>query len=75
MNDLSQPDQPLYRAASSGESENKPGAAIIMNPYVAAAKFVMEKNAPEKTIKKTAADISKDIIAHLKEHEVPPSSK
>jgi len=75
MNDLSQPDQPLYTATASGESGKKPGAAITMNPYVAAAKFVMEKNAPEKTIKKTAGDISKDIIAHLKQHEVPPSSK
>ena len=45
-----------------------------MNPYVAAAKFVMEKNAPEKTIKKTADDISKDIIAHLKQHEAVASS-
>jgi hypothetical protein len=46
-----------------------------MNPYVAAAKFVMEKDAPEKTIKKTAADISKDIIAHLKQHEEVPTPK
>jgi len=77
MNDLSRPDQPLYTAATSGESGKKPGAAITMNPYLAAAKFVMEKNAPEKTIKKTAGDISKDIIAHLREHEVPlrPSSR
>jgi hypothetical protein len=32
-----------------------------MNPYVAAAKFVMEKNAPEKTIKKTAAESGRSI--------------
>ena len=75
MNDLSQPDQPLYTAATSEESGKKPGAAITMNPYVAAAKFVMEKNAPEKTIKKTASDISKEIIAHLKQHEAPALSK
>jgi Domain of unknown function (DUF4410) len=75
MNDLSRPNQPLYTAAVSGESGKKPGAVITMNPYVAAAKFVMEKNAPEKTIKKTAGDISKDIIAHLKRHEAPSSSK
>jgi Domain of unknown function (DUF4410) len=74
LNDLSRPDQPLYTTAASGESGKKPGAAITMNPYVAAAKFVMEKNAPEKTIKKTAGDISKDIIAHLKQHEAPPPS-
>jgi hypothetical protein len=75
MNDLSRPHQPLYTSATSGESGKKPGAAITMNPYVAAAKFVMEKNAPEKTIKKTGGEISKDIIAHLKQHEVPTSSK
>jgi len=75
MNDLSRPDQPLYTTAASGESGKKPGAAITMNPYAAAAKFVMEKNAPQKTIKKTAGEISKDIIAHLKQHEAPPSSK
>lgn len=74
INDLSQPNQPLYTSATSGESGKKPGAAITMNPYVAAAKFVMEKKAPEKTIKKTASDISKDLIAHLKEHEVAATS-
>ena len=36
-----------------------------MNPYVAAAKFVMEKNAPEKIIKSTAATISNDVVFHL----------
>ncbi|HTQ97797.1 MAG TPA: DUF4410 domain-containing protein [Candidatus Acidoferrum sp.] len=69
MNDLSHPEQPLYSTAESGDSGKKPGAAITMNPYVAAAKFVMEKNAPEKTVKKTASEISDDIIKHLKEHE------
>ncbi len=54
MNDLAHPDKPLYTAAESG------GAAITMNPYVAAAKFVMEKNAPKKTIKKTASGISQE---------------
>jgi len=74
MNDLSRPHQPLYTSTVAGESGKKPGAAITMNPYVAAAKFVMEKNAPEKTIKKTASEISQDIVAHLKQHEAPPSS-
>ncbi len=74
MNDLSRPERALYTSAASGESGKKPGAAITMNPYVAAAKFVMEKNAPEKTVKKTAGDISKDIIAHLKQHELTAAS-
>jgi len=36
-----------------------------MNPYVAAAKFVMEKNASEKTAKSTAAEVSKEVALHL----------
>jgi hypothetical protein len=66
MNDLSQPHQPLYIAGASRESGKKPEAAITMNPYATAAKFVMGKDAPEKTVKKTASDISKDIIVDCK---------
>jgi hypothetical protein len=68
-NDLAHPEQPLYNVSESGDSGKKVGAAITMNPYVAAAKFVMEKNAPEKTIKKTAGDISQDLVTHLKQHQ------
>lgn len=75
MNDLSHPGQPLYSTTESGDTGKKPGAAITLNPYVAAAKFVMEKNAPEKAVKKTASEISKDIIQHLKEHEASMASK
>jgi Domain of unknown function (DUF4410) len=75
MNDLSRPGQPLYSTTESGDSGKKPGAAITLNPYAAAAKFVMEKNAPEKAVKKTASEISKDIIQHLKEHEAAMASK
>jgi hypothetical protein len=46
-----------------------------MNPYVAAAKFVMEKNAPEKTVKKTASEISEEVASHLRQHELSPGSK
>lgn len=69
LNDLAHPDQPLYSVAEGGDSGKKMGAVITMNPYVAAAKFVMEKNAPEKTVKKTASEISEEIIKRLKQHE------
>src|ERR1700743_431892 len=48
LTDLAAAQKPLYEAADSANSGKKIGAAITMNPYVAAAKFVMEKNAPEK---------------------------
>lgn len=75
LNDLSHPEQPLYNVSQSEDSGRKVGAAITLNPYVAAAKFVMEKNAPEKTVKKTALEISSDIIKHLKEHEAATAVK
>jgi hypothetical protein len=59
----------LYDASTSENSGKHLGAVITMNPYVAAAKFVIEKNAPEKTVKKTASDISKEVVRHLKEYE------
>ncbi len=65
LTDLASPQKPLYETSEKGTSKDNPGAAISMNPYVAAAKFVMEKNASEKVIKSTAATISKDVVLHL----------
>lgn len=39
-----------------------PGAVVTMNPYVAAARFVMEKNATHKDIQKTADQIAAEIL-------------
>jgi hypothetical protein len=65
LTDLAAPQKPLYEAANKENSGKKIGAVITMNPYVAAAKFVMEKQAPEKTVKKTASDIAKEVESHM----------
>ncbi len=75
LTDLSQPEKPLYTAGQHDDSGKKVGAVVTMNPYVAAAKFVMEKSAPEKTVKKTASEISADVVKHLKEYEMPDTPK
>jgi hypothetical protein len=41
-----------------------PGALVTMNPYVAAAKFVLEKNATERDIKKTAEQVAEQIVKY-----------
>ena len=41
-----------------------PGALVTMNPYVAAAKFVLQKNASERDIKKTAEQIADQIMKY-----------
>lgn len=66
LTDLAAPQKPLYEVANNENSGKKLGAVITMNPYVAAAKFAMEKQAPEKTVKKTASDIAKEVETHLR---------
>ncbi|MFL9917944.1 DUF4410 domain-containing protein [Paraburkholderia fungorum] len=56
---------PLYQAVEEADSKAKPGAAIKLNPYVIAAKFVMASGDEKKTIKKTAQEISDSVIAKL----------
>ncbi len=64
--DLAHPDQALYQTDANDSSGKKPGAVITMNPYVAAAKFVMEKNATDKTVKKTAKQITAEFDKRMK---------
>ncbi|MBV9885469.1 MAG: DUF4410 domain-containing protein [Acidobacteria bacterium] len=65
LTDLAAPQKPMYEVANNENSGKKIGAVITMNPYVAAAKFVMEKQAPEKTVKKTASEIAKEVEHHM----------
>ena len=67
LSNLASPLKPLYEDAKEDKSKNKPGAVITLNPYVAAAKFVMEQNAPDKTVQRTASQISKEIVVHLQQ--------
>lgn len=66
LQDLSQPDQPLYRIDADADKGKMPGAVLMMNPYVAAAKFVMSKKDLEKTVKKAANEIAEQVIAKLR---------
>ncbi|XUW91627.1 DUF4410 domain-containing protein [Burkholderia sp. M6-3] len=56
---------PLYEAVEEADSKHGPGAAIKLNPYVIAAKFVIASGDEKKTIKKTAQQISDAVIARL----------
>ncbi len=41
-----------------------PGAVVTLNPYVAAAKFVLQKNATGRDIQQTAAQIASEILKY-----------
>lgn len=59
-----QPQTPFILFGTIKDPKKVPGAAITVNPYVAAARFVMEKNATEKDIEKTAEQIVNEILKH-----------
>lgn len=50
-----------------GKKKHMPGAAVTRNPYVAAAKFVLEKKAPEREVKKLGAQIADTVYKSLKD--------
>jgi hypothetical protein len=66
LSDLTDPDKPLYNMNQNDKSGKMPGAVITLNPYVAAAKFVLDKNAPEKVVKKTAGQVADQVAGKLK---------
>ena len=62
VDDLSQGmPQPLFELEAGKASKRMPGAVITMNPYVAAAKFVIAGKDLDKNITKAAAQIADEI--------------
>lgn len=59
-----QPQTPFILFGTIKDPKKMPGAAITLNPYVAAAKFAVEKNATEKDIEKTAEQIVDEILKY-----------
>ena len=65
VSDAAHPQENLYTLDKDDTSSKKPGAVITMNPIAAGAKFVMEKNASDKVVKKTAKQISEEVIQKI----------
>lgn len=55
------PDAPFMLIGTVKDPKKMPGAIVSMNPYVAAGKFVFEKNAPEKDARQAAKKIAAEI--------------
>ena len=58
------PQAPFIVFGTIKDPSKMPGAAVTLNPYVAAAKFVMEKNASTKDVKATAEQIVAEILSY-----------
>jgi uncharacterized protein DUF4410 len=52
---------PILRFGTNADSGKMPGAAVTMNPYAAAAKFVLGKNATARDVQSMGQEIAKQI--------------
>jgi hypothetical protein len=57
----------LLDTAMDGKKNRMPGAAITKNPYAAAAKFVIAKNAPDRDVKKLGSQIADTVYGFMKD--------
>jgi hypothetical protein len=54
--------EPFMVFGTKSATGKMPGAIVTMNPYVAAAKFVLSKRAPERDVAKTARQIAEVLV-------------
>jgi uncharacterized protein DUF4410 len=57
---------PVLRFGTQADSGKMPGAAVTMNPYVAAAKFVLGKNATRRDVQDMGKEIAKQIADYAR---------
>jgi hypothetical protein len=64
LSDLASPNPraPFAVFGTVKEHGEMPGAAVTMNPYVAAARFVMEKHATQRDVNSTADQIAAEMV-------------
>ena len=58
--------RPLYEVQTSADSGNLPGAVITLNPYVAAARFVLAGGDLDRNVKQTATQIAEQTARRVK---------
>jgi hypothetical protein len=63
---------PVLQFGSNADSGHAPGAAVTMNPYAAAAKFVLGRNATTRDIEKMGQAIAQEIAKYARERGVAP---
>jgi hypothetical protein len=58
--------RPLYELDTAAGSTPLPGAVITLNPYVAAARFVLAGRDVEQNVKQTAGTIAAEVAARAR---------
>lgn len=63
---------PVLQFGSNADSGHAPGAVVTMNPYAAAAKFVLGRNATQRDVEKMGQAIAQEIAKYARERGVAP---
>lgn len=56
---------PFYQLDTTAQSHDIPGAVVTLNPYAAAARFVMAKGDLDRNAKDSAHEIAKTVVARV----------
>jgi Domain of unknown function (DUF4410) len=59
--------RPLYEVDTKGDSGTLPGAAITLNPYVAAARFLLSAKDLDRNVKQTATRIAEQVTGRIEQ--------
>jgi len=62
--------RPIFDSTIEGRKSRLPGAAVTRNPYVAGAKYVLSKKAPDREVKKLGARIAEKLYDYMEEQGV-----
>ena len=60
---------PMYEVTTKADSGKLPGAAITLNPYVAAARFVLSDRDLDRNVTQTAAQIAEHTVQRVRAAE------
>ena len=60
--------RPLFDSTMEGRKNRMPGAAITKNPYVAGAKYVVSKKAPDRDVKRLGSKIADRLYGYMEEN-------
>lgn len=61
---------PFYEIDTTAESRKLPGAVITLNPYVAAAKFVLSSRDLDRNVTQTASKVAAEIVGRIRKQGV-----
>ena len=59
--------RPIFDSTIEGRKNRLPGAVVTKNPYVAGAKYVLSKKAPDREVKKLGSRIAEKLYNYMEE--------